>query len=94
VDFVAAGEKIDTLLSERADAKDRAEAATLRADTIGLLNRLRKSLKVEQKNNPSLPADLDTQVFGYFDLLETNAAEAYAEAKRKAKNDEPKPNQP
>ena len=86
VDFVEAGEKIDKLLSERADAKDRAEASALRSDTIGLLNRLRKSLKAEQKINPALPQDLESQVFGYFDLLETNAAEAYAEAKRKAAN--------
>ena len=86
VDFVKAGEKIDTLLSERADAKDRAEASALRSDTIGQLNRLRKSLKAEQKINPALPSDLESQVFGYFDLLETNAAEAYAEAKRKAKS--------
>lgn len=85
VDFIDAGEKLDTLLSERADAKDRAEASALRSDTVGLLNRLRKSLKAEQKANPSLPADLDTQVFGYFDLLEANAAEAHAEAKRKTK---------
>lgn len=85
VDFVEAGEKIDALLSERADAKDRAEAAALRSDTLGLLNRLRKSLKAEQKVNPALPADLEDQVFGYFDLLESNAAEAHAEAKRKAK---------
>lgn len=85
VDFVEAGEKIDMLLSERADAKDRAEAAALRSDTIGLLNRLRKSLKAEQKANSSLPTDLETQVFGYLDLLEANAAEAHAAAKRKAK---------
>lgn len=85
VAFVSAGEKIDTLLSERADAKDRAEASVLRSDTLGLLNRLRKSLKAEQKANPSLPADLETQVFGYFDLLENNAAEAYAAEKRKPK---------
>jgi hypothetical protein len=85
VDFVSAGEKLDTLLSERADAKDRAEASVLRSDTLGLLNRLRKNLKAEQKANPSLPADLEDQVFGYFDLLESNAAEAYAAAKRKPK---------
>ena len=34
---------------------------------------------------PSLAADLDAQVFAYFDLLETKAAESYAEAKKKAK---------
>ncbi len=89
VDFVEAGEKIDTLLSERADAKDRAEASALRSDAIGLLNRLRKSLKAEQKINPALPSDLETQVFGYFDLLESNAADAFAAAKRTSTPQEP-----
>ena len=85
VAFIAAGEKLDTLLSERADAKDRAAAARLRTEVVGVINRLRKSLAAEMKIDPSLPADLDQQVFGYFDLLETKAAEAYADAKRKAK---------
>ena len=85
VNFVAAGEQLDVLLSKRADAKDRAAAAQLRMDAIGVLNRLRKSLAVEAKHDPSLPADLDAQVFAYFDLLEIKAAEGYAEAKKKAK---------
>jgi hypothetical protein len=85
VSFVAAGEQLDVLLSTRADARDRATAARLRVDAIGALNRLRKSLAVEAKHDPSLPADLDAQVFAYFDLLETKAAEGYAEAKKKAK---------
>ena len=83
--FVAAGEQLDVLLSKRADAKDRATAAQLRVDAVGMLNRLRKSLAAEAKHDPSLPADLDAQVFAYFDLLETKAAESYAEAKKKAK---------
>jgi hypothetical protein len=85
VGFVAAGEELDALLSKRADARDRAAAAQLRVDAIGLLNRLRKSLAAEAKHDPSLPADLDAQVFAYFDLLETKASEGYAEAKKKAK---------
>lgn len=40
---------------------------------------------MEQKVNPSLPADLESQVFGYLDLLEAKDAEAYADAKRKTK---------
>jgi hypothetical protein len=83
--FVAAGEKLDVFLSERADAKDRAAAARLRTDAIGVLNRLRKSLAAEAKHDTSLPADLDAQVFAYLDLLETKAADSYAEAKKKAK---------
>lgn len=83
--FVEAGEQLDVLLSKRADAKDRAAASRLRVDAIGVLNRLRKSLAAEAKNDTSLPADLDAQVFAYFDLLETKAAEGYAEAKKKTK---------
>lgn len=74
--FLAAGESLDTFLSKRADAKDRKIAAQLRTEAMGTLTRLRKTLKVEQKNDPSLAADLDDQVFGYFDLLEDKAADA------------------
>lgn len=81
--FVTAGEQLDTLLSQRADAKDRAAAALLRMEAIGILNRLRKNLAAEAKGNANLPADLDDQVFGYFDLLETQDAAAAAEEKKK-----------
>ena len=81
--FVAAGESIDTLLSQRADAKDRVEANTLRSETIGLLNRLRKSLETERKDNSSLPASLEEDVFAYLDQLEAKAAEAAAEEKKR-----------
>jgi hypothetical protein len=74
--FLAAGETLDLLLSKRADAKDRKLAAQLRTELIGTLTRLRKNLAVEQKNDANLPADLDAQVFGYFDMLETKAADA------------------
>jgi hypothetical protein len=81
--FLAAGENIDRLLSARADVdrKGRKDAARLRAETIGMLNRLRKSLAAERKHDAALSADLDGQVFGYFDLLEKTAAEAQAQGK-------------
>jgi hypothetical protein len=82
--FLAAGETLDLLLSKRADAKDRKLAAQLRTELIGTLTRLRKNLAVEQKNDANLPADLDAQVFGYFDMLETKAADAAAAAKKAA----------
>jgi hypothetical protein len=82
VSFVAAGEKLDTLLSSRSDAKDRATAAKLRTTVIGTLTRLRKSLAAEQEEDASLPADLDAQVFSYFDDLEAKAAAAAAQAKK------------
>lgn len=79
--FLAAGESIDTLLSARADidAKGRKSAARLRAETIGMINRLRKNLAAERKHDASLTADLDGQVFGYFDLLEKTSADAQAQ---------------
>jgi len=81
--FLAAGEKIDSLLSARADLENssRKDAARLRGEVIGLLNRMRKNLALELKDDPSLPADLDAKVFGYFDLLETTSAEAQAKGK-------------
>ena len=85
VGFVAAGEQLDVLLSKRADAKDCAAAAQLRVDAVGLLNRLRKSLAAEAKHDPSLPADLDAQVFAYFDLLETKTSRRRRRRSRRQK---------
>jgi hypothetical protein len=84
--FLASGEAIDKLLSARADIdrKGRKEAARLRAETIGILNRLRKNLASERKHDASLAADLDGQVFGYFDLLEKTAADAQAQKAEEA----------
>lgn len=82
--FIAAGKQIDALLSQRADAKDRKTATMLRGETLAKLNRLRDDLADALKDDPSLPADLDDQVFGYFDLLEKNDAEAAAQEKKKA----------
>jgi hypothetical protein len=83
VAYVASGEKLDLLLSQRADVADRAKAANLRTETVGMLNRLRKELVIDQKNDPALPTDLDDKVFGYFDLLESQDAAAAAEEKKK-----------
>lgn len=78
--FLAEGSKIDDLLSSRADIeqKNRKAAGTLRVEVIGLLNRLRKNLTLELKDDPSLPRDLEGQVFAYLDLLERACAEARA----------------
>lgn len=79
-DFVASGKKIDELLAARADMeqKNRKAAATLRVEVIGILNRLRKNLALELKDDPSLPRDLEKQVFGYLDMLEKTCADARA----------------
>ena len=65
------------------DAQNRKEATRLRTETLGMLNQLRASLTLEAKQNATLPADLEEQVFGYFDLLEKEAAEVKAKAKAK-----------
>lgn len=79
-EFVAAGQKIDHLLDARADVeqKNRKAATTLRVEVIGILNRLRKNLTLEMKDNPTLPRDLEGRVFGYLDLLEKTCADARA----------------
>jgi hypothetical protein len=82
--FVDAGEQLSVLLSQRADAKARTAAAKIRAQGIGLLNRVRAALAYELRNDPKLPATLDQDVFGYLDQMEEKAAEAYAEEKKAA----------
>lgn len=83
--FIKEGKQLDTLLSTRADAKDRKLAAALRNDVVSKVGRLREDLADALKDDPSLPADLDAQVFAYFDLLEAkDAGEAAEKAKAEA----------
>jgi hypothetical protein len=82
--FIAHGKQLDALLSKRADAGDRKAASALRSEVVAKIGRLREDLAAELKNDPTLPADLDDTVFGYFDLLEKKDAEAAAEEKKKA----------
>jgi hypothetical protein len=64
--FLAAGEKVDALLSARADLEKhgRKDAARLRGEVIGLLNRMHKNLALEMKDDSTLSANLDAKVFG------------------------------
>lgn len=82
--FVAQGETLGKLLSQRADitASGRVESGKLRAAAIGALGRFRAALADEMSVNPNLPADLDAKLFGYFDELDKMAANAAA-ARRK-----------
>ncbi len=84
--FLNAGTDLDALLSQRADIEkqSRKDAGRLRAELIGLLNRLRKNLAAEVDDDAALPQDLDARVFGYFDLLEKHAAEAAAKGQPEA----------
>ncbi len=81
--FLMAGGAIDSLLSARADleTQTRKDAARLRGEVIGLLNRTRKNLALELQEDPTLPKDLDARVFGYLDLLEKSAADAQNKGK-------------
>lgn len=87
--FVEEGKKLDVLLSSRADAKSRREATVLRIAVISKLNRLRQDLADALKDDASLPADLEGQVFGYFDMLEKKDADSAEAKKAKKKSDAP-----
>jgi hypothetical protein len=85
--FLSAGEKLSTLLSQRADADTtlRKRAFALRSETVGILNELRRAVAREQERRADLPKDLDAQIFGYFDLLEEQREAANRAAKSAAK---------
>jgi hypothetical protein len=80
---VEAGEKLEKLLSKRADtvAEDTAgrtaEAKILRSQTIGLLNRFRQAVADEVEHNLALPRDLEAKIFTYFDQMEANRQARY-----------------
>lgn len=69
--FLNEGQKLDSLLNQRADVPKGIprRAASLRAKAVGTLNRLRKDLKKEIERDASLPRDLEQSVFGFFDTL-------------------------
>lgn len=84
--FIAAGEKLSELLSKRADieGQSRQNAQALRSETVGMLNDLRRAIAREKKKGGgTLPDDIDTQIFGYFDTLEENRAHAARAGKEK-----------
>jgi hypothetical protein len=98
LDYVAAGETINQLLSERgkvdglSDEEKRA-ISTLRPEIIGILGRLRKALPDELAGDASLPENLVAALFGYFDDLQQtrvtanqNAQETKQRAKEAASN--------
>jgi len=89
VEFLGAGQKLDTLLSERADTdtKGRKDAQRLRPETIGLLNRARAAIADERTVSKALSADLDAQIFGYFDDLEETRAAQQKPTKGKGKGE-------
>lgn len=71
--YIEAGEKLDTLLQERANIKAGAElserARVLRQATLKLVNNCRVALRDEVEGNAALPRNLEALLFGYFDEL-------------------------
>ncbi|WP_437576886.1 hypothetical protein [Sorangium sp. So ce887] len=94
--FLDAGERLHSMLSDRADVKEtsRKGAGALRAATIGLLSRLRAGLTDEVEHNSKLPSDLDAQVFGYLDELHVPRAAAARVKKKRAVPEAPAPPAP
>lgn len=84
--FVAGGDLIGALLSERADASSnaRSDAGKIRASSVAVLGRFRGALSDELSVNPALPRDLDGQVFAYFDELSEMRGAALAARPKKA----------
>ena len=78
--FLASGERIGVLLAQRADKEGKAHAGLLRSEMLGILDSFRENLKREAKLLGALPADIDTRVFGYMDMM----IEARAGGKKKA----------
>lgn len=93
LDYVAAGEAINRLLSERAKfealtEEDKRKISTLRPEIIGILGRFRKALPDELAGNENLPRNLISLIFGYFDELHqirVASNQAAQEAKLKAR---------
>ncbi len=83
--FVAGGDLLGVLLSQRADTATgaRSQAGKIRSSAVGVLGRFRGALGDELGVNPALPKDLDAQVFGYFDELDGMRAAAVAAARPK-----------
>ncbi|MFO0592503.1 MAG: hypothetical protein U0441_33475 [Polyangiaceae bacterium] len=69
--FIAAGIKLNDLLSDRGDVvkPDRSALVTLRPSAIRVFNELREKILKEMAKDKSLPRDLETRVFGYHDTV-------------------------
>jgi hypothetical protein len=95
VAFLDAGDTRGKLLSqqasqEAASATDRTEAARLRPKVIGLLGNLRGAMLDEVTHTPTLPPNLEAQVFGLLDdtLQKRVASNQEAARTRARKKDE------
>ena len=81
VAFVDAGDALDKLLHSRSLVGNdgmSAPAIRVRSLTIGILSRFRASLVDEIEEDASLPRDLESRIFGYFDQLQSAREQASA----------------
>jgi len=76
VKYLDAGALLQELLTQRTDVPraSRHKAMEARADAAALLGRLRADLRLETREEPSLPAQLEVRVFSYFDSMSSMAA--------------------
>lgn len=76
--FVGAGEQIAKILAQRAEinATTRKHAMALHADSIRLLNELRRNVVAEIARTMGMPRNTEDEIFGYLDLLESTRLEA------------------
>lgn len=76
--FVGAGEQIARIVAQRAEinATTRKHAMTLHADTLRILNDLRKNVVAEIARTLGMPRSTEDEIFGYFDVLEATRFEA------------------
>jgi hypothetical protein len=80
--FIAKGEQIGELLSQRTDiaAVTRTSLRQLRSRAMGFMMRMREAISDELLIRSELPRDLDAQIFGYLDEIAARRATAAARA--------------
>lgn len=95
--YIEAGEKLDTLLQERANIKVNTalteEAKALRQSTIKTLMNFRAALQDSVEGDAALPRNLEALVFGYFDEL-SERREENAAGKKEPTSAPPSPDAP
>lgn len=95
--YIDAGEKLDTLLQDRANIKASAElsekARQVRQSTLKLLSNFRAALQDSVEGDAALPRNLEALVFGYFDEL-SERREENAAGKKEPTSAPPPPDAP
>ncbi len=88
--FLDAGDDIDKLLNDRsmaAHAPLSTQALKLRTTTMAMLTRFRAALLDEIEEDTSLPRDLESRIFSYFDQMQATRDDAATRRHKSDKND-------